>query len=178
MLGVLFLSPSLGDWQSAASWLIKSSLGGEEASVALSDDSSLHGDGSISGWGCWAERDGNGVLEVEVIGSQTSFSVGVVTDKVKGAHGAGGFRKLFVDVVADATLGPSKVGCRPADASLAGGGGATLTGRCLCISRRCCPYFVTRSLSPPPPHTHFPLYSVALLSDTHHHCIEPARWFV
>ncbi len=102
--------PFAGDWQSAASYLIKSSLGGEEASVTLSDDARLHGDGSEQGWACWAERDGSGTLAVEVIGSQTSFSVGVVTDKVKGAHGAGGFRKLFVDVVADAALGPSKVG--------------------------------------------------------------------
>jgi hypothetical protein len=88
---------------------MKSTLGGEEASVALFDDPKVHGDGAVSGWGCWAERDGSGTIAVEEIGSQSTFYVGEVTDKHKGAYGAAGRRKLFVDVVADARLGPSKV---------------------------------------------------------------------
>ena len=100
-----------GHWKVAAAWLMKASLGGEEASVAEFDNPEVHGNGSAEGWGCWAEGDGAGRIAVEEIGSQSTFRVGEVTDKCKGAYGAAGSRKLFVDVIADSKLGPSKVCC-------------------------------------------------------------------
>jgi hypothetical protein len=96
-----------GKWAKAARWLIDGALGGERASVAQWGVSGEHGD--VAGWGCWSESDGSASVDVQNIGNQTSFSVGVQRDNSDGAFGAAGVRRLFVDVVADAALGPSKV---------------------------------------------------------------------
>lgn len=96
-----------GRWGLASQLLVRGCLGEDEGAAGAGGGRDI-GDGSTDGWGLWSEVDGVGEVAIDEVGSQTVISVGAAA-KGLGAFRVAGSRKLFVDVVADATTGISKV---------------------------------------------------------------------
>ena len=134
--GAIGKAVSHGRWRHAAKLLVDSALCGDEGAVAAEGGKDV-GDGSSEGWGAWSEVDGVCEVSIEEVGTQSSFSVGAA-QKGFGAYRAAGSRKLYVDVVADATTGISKVRCVVPCCGLCAAWNAALLGVCDVVCGTAC----------------------------------------
>lgn len=86
-------------YEEAAARLERCALGGTEGGACAED-----GNGGTDGWGSWGEGDGAGFVYCNDVRAQGTIRVGA-----DGCGDVGAERKLFVEVVAGAATGPTKV---------------------------------------------------------------------